>query len=510
MTFSSPSGEILLMRKISVLMALSLVAIPAQAAIVTVAVTDPDPTAANGLEAAIQTVNSGDPDDIHIIEIDLDDGARTISITSELPPITQRAVIVRGTRTRAEGLYILTGEDADGRDAGTLLRMRRGDAQPDDALLYSIQNLVLEKSGIFCAIMEANAVSVVNSIFRECLQPGTPPSALQINGTGTIRDSDFLDNSAACGLGFCQGGAVSSEGGRLTIEASSFRNNRVNSGREPALGGAVRSLDGIEISDSYFADNTAVDASGEDALGDNPVAAGGAVYVRGTAFIYRSSFHRNEADGHDQGHGLGGAIFHQPETLNNGLSMRLWNVEFDSNRARGSGQGGAVMQESAGSETPQLDIRNSTFRNNLSSGTGADLVIDSAAADESINNTIFDSSQGEPSCVKNGSGSALNGNWNLLTSSSTCNVQGTTVNSIGFSGLISSGRLQVNDLSPDSPAIDAGNPAPSDFDTPATCRPSDSIGRERPRAGPDGAAAVCDIGALEFLRDRLFGDRFEG
>jgi hypothetical protein len=84
------------------------------------------------------------------------------------------------------------------------------------------------------------------------------------------------------------------------------------------------------------------------------------------------------------------------------------------------------------------------------------------------------------------------------------------VNSIGFAGLISSGRLQVNDLSPDSPAIDAGNPAPSDFNTPATCRPTDSIGRERPRAGPDGAAAVCDIGALEFLPDRLFGDRFEG
>jgi len=134
-------------------------------------------------------------------------------------------------------------------DAGILLRMRRPASQTGNALLYSIENLVLERAGIVCATMDANTVTVINSIFRRCQQSGNPPGGLIIIGNGTVRDSDFLNNNGAC-LGPCGGGAITAEGGKLTIESSYFGNNSVLG--EPGLGGAVRATDGIEISDSLF------------------------------------------------------------------------------------------------------------------------------------------------------------------------------------------------------------------------------------------------------------------
>jgi hypothetical protein len=479
----------------------------ARAAIVTVPVTNPEPTGSSGLEEAINTVNAGDPDDIYVIEIDLDGGADTISVLSELPAITQRAVIVRGTRSRQQGLYTITGRDAENRDAGTLMRMAREDTDSGDALLYSIENLILEKSGFQCARMTANTVSVVNSVFRECLQPGTGLSALFIEGSGSVRQSDFIGNRSACGFSVCSGGAIEAQGARLTIESSYFGQNSALGGAQPIFGGAVVAREGIEISDSYFEENRAGGS------GDS-FAFGGAVSVIGSALIYRSSFHANKANGDDPGLGAGGAIHHEPVAANNGRLMRIWNVEFDSNEANGNGQGGAINQAAfsgpgRGDDPPRLDIRNSTFVNNRASDSGADLVIESDQAVEEIHNTIFASWTGSPSCVKGDGSGPLNGDYNLLAAASSCNVSGITVDNVRFGGLRRLGRLRVNNLLPDSPAIDQGSPLASDFGNPSTCRPTDIIGTERPQAGPGPSEPFCDIGALEFVEDGLFGDRFQ-
>ena len=474
------------------------------AAIVTVPVTNADPTGPNGLAEAITTVNAGDSNDIYIIEIALEAGADTISVVSELPAITQRAVIVRGTRTRQEGLYRITGQDAENRDAGTLMRMARDDTDSGDALLYSVENLILEKSGFQCARMTANTVSVVNSVFRECLQPGTGLSALFIDGVGNVRDSDFIGNRAQCGFNDCSGGAINAQGGLLTIESSYFGQNSASGGPQ-IFGGAVFAQDGIEISDSYFEENRAGGSS-------DSLAFGGAVAVIGTALFYRSSFHANEANGDDPGLGAGGAIHHEPVAANNGLLMRVWNVEFDSNEADGNGQGGAINQAAFSGpgrgDPPRLDIRNSTFLNNSASATGADLVIELEQAVEEIYNTIFASSSGTPSCLKVGDSGPLNGEWNLLTTASSCDVPGIAADDVRFGGLRRLGRLRVNNLLPDSPAIDQGSPLASDFGNPSTCRPTDIIGTERPQAGPGPSEPLCDIGALEFVDDGLFSDRF--
>lgn len=150
------------------------------AATITVPVTNADAYGPNGLEEAINTVNAGDPNDIYMIEIDV--SSNQIDITSPLPTITQRAVIIRSLRDPRWGKLRLNDQSVD-----YLLYMAA-----TDAVFYAIENLWLRRANDGCATMIANTVQVTDSIFSDCqLQPSNT-SALSIQGSATIRNSEFF------------------------------------------------------------------------------------------------------------------------------------------------------------------------------------------------------------------------------------------------------------------------------------------------------------------------------
>jgi hypothetical protein len=464
----------------------------ANAAIVTVPVTNPDPAGSGGLVEAIDVVNAGNPGDIHIIEIALPPFEWTIELEAPLPAIAQRAVILRGTRDREAGRYIIKGNEM-----GTIF-----DMSGSGALLYSIENLILRESGEACAIMVANTVNVINSAFVDCLPDTGNLSALNINGTATISESEFNSNYLNCPAAPCYGGAVNAQGGRLTIESSFFGNNRAfSTAGVDAFGGAVHTARGIEVSDSMFEFNLAGEPDVSDGIG-------GAIHVNGNALIYRSAFISNAAYSDSGGGASGGAIAHRPDATINQSLLRAWNVYFRSNFVAPWGPGGAIRVFDDGGNSSRLDVRNSTFSFNKSYSAGHDLYL-AALTEETIYHSIFDSPDGNAPCFKPGINQPLEGGWNLV-GLNPCAVSGRTqVADFGFGDTQTVGRVRFRELLPGSPAIDAGNPAASDFSDPSTCRPTDIAGTDRPWAGTSGSAAVCDIGATEFIPDTLFSDAFE-
>jgi hypothetical protein len=113
--------------------------------------------------------------------------------------------------------------------------------------------------------------------------------------------------------------------------------------------------------------------------------------------------------------------------------------------------------------------------------------------------------------------SLLSEGWNLIGIVDSCSVTATAGDLFGTGATPLDAGLQpralvgmqrIHGLTPDSPALDAGNPNPTGS-AGSSCRSTDQVGQTRPFDG--GGGLVCDIGAIEETSpiSLLFGDGFE-
>ena len=266
-----------------------------------------------------------------------------------------------------------------------------------------------------------------------------------------IAESEFDSNSAQN-----MGGALFMRNGFLTVQTSRFQNNTAGS-----VGGALN----LEMDDQYVIENNTFTG--------NSAVSGGAirlyfaekpVYVRGNTFIGNTASN------------VGGAIF---ETAAYTGFLNLVNNTFYANQAN---QGGAVIASDA-------EIKNNTFSHNKATqssvDSGASLYLWSPM-DIKLYNNILANNTGGGECYSAGSGvTQLNGNNNLIEDGSPKCMPTITgdpaLGSLGDNG----GPTYTMSLSPESPAINAGDSA--------NCPATDQRGIARPQG------SGCDIGAFEYI-----------
>ena len=286
---------------------------------------------------------------------------------------------------------------------------------------------------------------------------------LNWQGTLTISDSSFSDNSAEWG------GAILNDG-ELSISDSNFSDNSAKWG-----GGAIYNWkDGeLSISDSSF--------------NHNSTDAGGAINNDGELSVTNSAFQNNSAL-------RGGAIFNGADG-----ELSISDISDSSFSYNSAGfAGGAIVNATDG----ELSISDSSFNHNSADAGGAITnlgelsIVNSTFSHNSadVSSAIFNVDKGELSMVNSiiagtavacYSESRLRHNINNFIQDGSC--------SSDFSGDPMLGELvEPEDGSPayfpllaSSPAIDAAD----DEYCPAT----DQIGTARPQG------AGCDIGAIEYV-----------
>ncbi len=200
----------------------------------------------------------------------------------------------------------------------------------------------------------------------------------------------------------------------------------------------------------------------------------------------------------------GNLYFTQGALINNrnGLSnsgngdVFLINVTISGNTPLGT-VGSAI---SNGSGT--VDIRSSTITNNHGNYNWTIYSVNSSAFIEIRNTILAGNNTGYGDCyVSVTSENMISHGYNIFDSSPVCYGSSKFTPDLSdmvgidpkLGALLSEG---YHPLLPDSPAIDAGNPAiPGTGST--ACEATDQLGRARPIDGDNDTVAICDIGAYE-------------
>lgn len=335
------------------------------------------------------------------------------------------------------------------------------------------------------ALYTAGVVTITNSLFQGNLAHNLAGRAYgggailqNVTGTLFISNTIFLANQTLTEIG--GGGAISLNGGELTVVNSRFENNVGEAG-----GGALATNYGFTatITNTHFINNTATQPASHDRLG-------GAIWNWGPLFISASTFSGNRAS-------QGGAIWTGPTTL---LVVR--DSTFTGNAAATTG--GAVMV--AGGD---VDLLNSTLSGNtaaaggglysaLPAGAGslalthvtlagngsANLELAAASQPPVITRSVLAAPSAGLNCVRGVD--PVSGGYNLASDAS-CGWTGTgDVNNLDpvLGPLNDNGGPTATHLpDPASPAVDA---IPG-----AGCVSRDQRGVARP------AGAGCDRGAVE-------------
>ncbi|MFT3892415.1 MAG: choice-of-anchor Q domain-containing protein [Anaerolineales bacterium] len=200
-------------------------------------------------------------------------------------------------------------------------------------------------------------------------------------------------------------------------------------------------------------------------LKDNTGIWGGALYGSGTLLaIENSTFTNNQAGAE------GGAIYF----VGTG-NVRIVNSTITKNQAKQKG-GGVRLQGSA-----NVEVINSTLAEN-SAPIGSEFSIKESTSHLDFTNSIVACAQLSTSCYDYLTGSVTNTN-SILESGTLANFGLNMLDSNG-------GPTQTMMLSPDSPAIDAGNDS--------FCPATDQRGVTRP------VGSHCDIGAFEFSPKTIY------
>jgi hypothetical protein len=323
------------------------------------------------------------------------------------------------------------------------------------------------------------------------------------------------------------------------------------------LGGAVRTSTALQVLDSTFIDNVATNADGVSTQRND----GGAIYASGPLVVSGSRFVGNESRGNPGiVAGTGSAIFAT-------RTLSISRSHFEGNRVieggfaipgaaycalttacsvvassfRGNLNGALVIdaQDATVANTSFIDtigqpslqvfpregritLRNLSFLRHPGAGASspAHLAINaflSSNPDVVVANSVFGSTAGVgDACQTSPPTFTGNGGGYLLAVDASCDALASGGAAIvADAGLLDpvdaegAAPVQVLPLAFDSPARDAGNPAPPG-DDPASCVATDARGLARPQDGDADGVPACDIGAWEAPAERLFGDGFEG
>ena len=382
--------------------------------------------------------------------------------------------------------------------------------------------------------------SITNSFISE----NTADSAAGISagGTGTISGSTITNNRATRSAGGLYSGGIlnlidstisgntvsdsSGSGGGIFNFGRLTLNNSTVTGNSAAVGGGISTSGGLNATGLNLSGNTSskdgagiyANAGGTTALPvtltnsivseNNASGFGGGIYNRDTFNLVNTTVKNNSSSvggagifnvflnvgtatlsatgstisGNTSNAG-GGGIANQTGTVN------LTNSTVSSNTARGVG--GGISNNTNG----KINLTNATIAFNIATiGTGGG--VNNSGNPVNALNTIFASNTAGNALAPSDFNGALNSQgYNLLSTTNGITITGTTAgNLINVEPLLApladnGGVTQTNALGPNSPAIDAGDPA--------NVLATDQRGVSRPLDGDGNGSLRTDIGAFE-------------
>ena len=244
------------------------------------------------------------------------------------------------------------------------------------------------KSRIFH--VEANGVIIKNLTIKNAYYDGVG-GAIRFDGSGTVMDCSFINNSARyggaidfdgpgniTGCSFVENTASDNDGGAVWIYSGTVRDCNFTANHAFSRGGGIYILTTGNVSDCNFSDNSAREGGAAVIrkngnmtncnFTDNNAKIGGAVYFNDMGEVANSSFTGNSASGVDGG----GAVY-----MSSG-SVR--NCSFADNRAISNG--GAVYFENTG------NVENCNFTGNIAS-TGSAIYFKSDSGAKTISDSTF-------------------------------------------------------------------------------------------------------------------------
>jgi hypothetical protein len=283
------------------------------------------------------------------------------------------------------------------------------------------------------------------------------------------------------------GGAIDNAG-TLTLTDTALNNNTSNTG-----GGAINNLGTLNIDHSTLSNNL---SSGS----------GGAISAQaGVSNVTASTITDNIA-------GAGGGVF-----LAAGGTLNLIGSNVSTNHALNTSGGGVAGNG-------HFIVANSTFSGDTAAGDGGAIYNNkSSNTNKIVNSTLVgNTAAANGGNLANAAGTLLLQNSIVANSGGGNNCQGVITPGTGFMTWPASdttcGAFTVGDpvLRPlqdnggptftmlpgvGSALVDAGNSA--------TCASAPVSNRDQ-RGVPRPQGAACDIGAVEVVMDRIFGDNFDG
>ncbi|GAB6056771.1 hypothetical protein JCM15415_20870 [Methanobacterium movens] len=354
------------------------------------------------------------------------------------------AVLANGTVNIADGIYSGTGNWGI-----TLTKNMTIQGQ-------SQNNTIIDGSGsrqIFVINSGVN-VAMLSLTIQNARPTNTNGGAISNNGgTLTVNNCKFSDNSASSTLLSSRdvyGGAIYNTG-NLNIINSVFINNYVERGfwaSGSTYGGAIYSNGQMTITNTVFESNYALNR-------------GGAIYNDGSLSVVGSSFNNNyvSGSGHDYN---GGAIFNSNSgilsltgsTFNNnrasvGGALLTFNnsyitgCTFTGNNANNEYGGGAIAWGNTGTPaTGTMNVKDSVFTNNRAGYGGAIWsygTINISGSTFTLNQANYNGGAIRTWGTLNIIGSDLSGNQAGTRGNAISNYQGTTT--ANFNRLIGSGSI---------------------------------------------------------------------
>ena len=344
-------------------------------------------------------------------------------------------------------------------------------------------NAALNKPGF----VASDTVLVATGIYT-----GTGNEAVLINQSVTLSGGWDATFAAQSGMSTIDGqgarrGAYINSGTSVTIDRFVVQN-----GSSSSDGGGIYNNGTLTLSLGIITNNTGGAGGGignggilaivKSSVSNNvATAGGGGIRNWGTIKLSNSSVSGNVAPGMLMLGGGGG--------INNWGTLIMTDVTISDNNINSDDGGGIFNANSI------LILNNTTISRNKANRGGGIYSYSSVISRDSLLADNTATYMG-PECY----GSINSVGYNLVQDTSGCTVSASTGDQLNVNAQIYPllfGSPAYNPLKPDSPAIDAGNPAGCK-DQDGNMITTDQRGTLRPMDGNGDGIAICDIGAYEF------------